>query len=236
MIRAGFCILLFIYCFPLFSKEKNTAVPQKPSSKNIQKQAPSKKKSKPRPLTLKWEVSHPRNTDQISISFKENIVEFKMNASFGKTKPSLGVFQSSLTPKLKTMQNTLNQYHKQLNKTVSVLSIMKKDDPRLKLPPEPHAPVFYLNKEEIKQHHRRFQPLFKMMNEIMDFSWECVHCAEYQRKGKSSIVRTVKKISQAKKDKVDVKIQNFSTQSLDCVKKSKTQLECVDPDFGVFEI
>ena len=205
-------------------------------------------------LVLQWEVSHSRNTDQTSLIFRPQKVELVTNVFFYQKgqKARLGRFQSSLTPEWQAVQKKLNRYHKQLKKTVPLSSLIKDD--RFKPRPDPHAPVLHLNQEELREGQTYFKELSDMIRQVWNHKWLCVECAEYQRQ-KKTIIRTVKKrvdknkslpnTKEGKKSALQSKKKppvwqtqktTFSLKHLNCISKAKGRLECVDEEFGIFEI
>ncbi len=202
-----------------------------------------------KPLVLQREVSHPRNIDQISFIFRENKVEMVTNISFwqkGK-KPRLGRFESSMTPLLQSLKKRLTRYRGRLQKTVPLSSLIK--DRRIQPSHTPHAPILRLNTREIKEGGPFFKELEDIIQQIGNTNWKCVECAEYQRH-KKGIVRVVRKrtgISNKQRDNPSkkpskklsrylVKRKILSKKSLNCIRKTKSRWECVDRQFGIFEI
>ena len=200
-----------------------------------------------KPLILQWEVSHLRNRDQISLIFRQQSVELVTNtSSYQKGRiVRLGHFQSPLNPKLKVMRGQIQQYYIQLKETIPLSSLIK--DPRFQPPIDPHAPVLRINEEKIQSQQTHFKPLAQLIYSVWDRKWTCVNCVLYEKQ-KKSIVRTTKKMKSELKTKIPYKVNNeaikkwettkqtFSKQQLDCVQKSKNKVECIDPQFGIFEI
>ena len=198
-----------------------------------------------KPLVLQWEVSHPRNTDQISLIFRRNMVELVTNtSSYQKGKPvRLGRFQSPLTPELKMIKEQIKRHRTKLKQTVPVLSLIK--DPRIPRPkPDPHAPLLRINEETIQERSPHFKSLAPVIYQIWEHKWTCVECATYKKRRKS-IIRTVKKLKSAKdspkktkkkKTKWNTTKQRFLKKFFNCVPKGKKKVECVDSQFGIFEI
>ena len=202
-----------------------------------------------RPLTLQWEVSHPRNTDQISLIFRQDIVELVTNTSSyqkGKT-AQLGRFETPLNAELKALKAQLEWYYMQLKKTVPLSSLIK--DSRFRPIVDPHAPVLYINEEKVQNSEAPyFKSLASIIYKVWERRWVCIECAFYKKKRKS-IIRTVKRL---KKDsnretavvqgrskvrkKWETRRQKFSKKLLDCIPKGKNKVECIDPQFGIFEI
>ena len=201
-----------------------------------------------KPLVLKWEVSHSRNTDQISLVFKQKSVELVTNtSSYQKGRVArLGRFKSPLNSKLKTIKEQVNRYYIQTRKTVPVSSLIK--DPRFQEATkiDPHAPVLRINKEEINDKLDHFKPLANIIYKIWEHNWTCMECALY-KKEKKFIVRIVKNKNLQSKTAVKEKNSNTKKQwktskqkiprkLFNCVPKEKNKVECVDPQFGIFEI
>ena len=112
-----------------------------------------------KPLVLQWEVSHPRNTDQISLIFREKKVELVTNtSSYQKGKGvSLGRFESSLNHELKELKEQVGRYYAHLKQTIPLSHLIK--DPRVQAKVDPHAPVLRISEEEIPSQHPYFKPL-----------------------------------------------------------------------------
>lgn len=220
-----------------------------------QKKSSSSPARKP-PLTLQWEVSHPRNTDQISLIFRETTVELVTNtSSYQKGKIVwLGRFDSPLTLDLKDLKEQVGRYYNRLQKTVPLSSLIK--DPRVRPAVDPHAPVLRINEEEISDKHPYFKPLASIIYQVWEKDWLCIECATYKKKRKS-IVRTVKRKSVSKtvrksnlssqsdnkkaqseslKNQWKKSHQSFPKKLLDCVPKGNKKVECIDPQFGIFKI
>ena len=175
------CILVFFLSFVLFSFAE--------TEKGNRELHSSGKK----PLVLQWEVSHPRNEDQISLIFREKSVELVTNtSSYQKSKVArLGRFESPLNPELKALKEQVNRYYLHLQKTVPISSLIKV--PQLQnIVVDPHAPVLRINKEVIHNEQDAFRPLAKIIYNIWKHKWICIECALY-KKEKKSIVRVVKK-------------------------------------------
>ena len=193
-----------------------------------------------KPLILQLEVSHPRNTDQISLIFRQSTVELVVNTSNwqqDQRSPQLGRFGSTLTPKLNSIKEQIKQIHIQLKKTVPVLSLIK--DSRFKPLPSPHTPVLRINDEEIKEGHPYFESSASIIYQIWKIKWTCLDCATYQKKG-NRILRILQNLileihsKEAETKKFRKKI--FSKKRLNCTPKSTGKMECIDPLFGIFEI
>lgn len=228
-IQKRWLFLCFLLTFPVYSKNQNRVPPS----------------IKIKPLVLQWEVSHPRNTDQISLIFRENTVELVTNtSSYQKDKKiRLGRFQSPLTLELKMIKEQIKRHRTRLKQTVPVLSLIKDSRiPRLK--PDPHAPLLRINEETIQAGSPHFKSLAPIIYEIWEQEWTCVECATYKKRRKS-IIRTIKKLKSSKdspkntkksKNKWSTTKQRFLKKFFNCVPKEKKKVECVDSQFGIFEI
>ena len=183
------------------------------------------------PLVLQWEVFHPRNRDQISLIFRDQKVELIVNtSSYQKNKqPRLGRFESPINPSLTNLKKQIEQYYAHLKSTVPLSSIVK--DKRLKPKIIPHAPILRINTEKINHTSSYFKPLTKIIRQVWkNYNWLCVECAVYQRKGRNIVRNVTRPKSSSQKQK------KFSKKQLNCIKKQKSLLECIDRQFGIFTI
>ena len=231
----------FVLCFLLVPiVYANTLVQEKPKLSPI----------KP-PLVLQWEVSHLRNTDQISLIFKQKTVELVTNtSSYQKDKiVRLGHFKSPLNFELKELKEQVKRYYVRLKKTVPISQLIK--DPRVRPSTDPHTPVLRINEEEIHNQHPYFKPLVSIIYQVWNRKWLCIECATYNKKRKA-IVRTVRKLklnpkekettvkgktqSMVSKNQWEEKERSFPKKLLNCIRKVKKKMECIDPQFGIFEI
>ena len=195
----------------------------------------------PKPLILQWEVSHPRNRDQISLIFRKNTLELVTNTSSWQKKqgnPRLGRFGSPISPKLKLFKRQIKQSHIRLKQTVSAFSLIK--DSRFRPPSFPHASIVRVNGKEIKKGHPYFEPLARIIRQAWQIKWICLECATYQRKG-NAVLRTVQAgpgliIGPKEKAIGGVTTKTFSKKELNCISKAKGRVECIDPIFGIFEL
>ena len=236
-LQKRFLVLWWFFLTPLAYSAEPKAV--KLNSSSVDK----------RPLVLQWEVSHPRNTDQISLIFREKTVELVTNTdSYQKGKVArLGRFESSLTVELKDLKDQVGRYYARLKKTVPLSSLIK--DPRVQASVDPHAPVLRISEEEIQRGNAYFNPLASIIYKVWEREWTCVECATY-KKTRKSIVRTVKKLKpnlnkkaderkasgKPSKNQWEERKQSFSKKLLNCIPKGKKKVECIDPRFGIFEI
>ena len=204
--------------------------------------------SEKKPLVLQWEVSHSRNRDQISLIFRQKYVELVTNtSSYQKGKITrLGRFKSPLNSELKTLRDQIKWYYVQLRKTVPVSSLIK--DSRFQATVrDPHAPVLRINEEEVKDGQTYFKPLANIIYKVWEHKWTCIECASYKQQ-KEFIIRTMKKMNLRSTTVVKTKgsdktqkqwktsKQKLPKKLLNCVPKGKSRVECVDPQFGIFEI
>ena len=200
------------------------------------------------PLVLQYEVSHSRNTDQISLIFRQSAVELVANASSWQKgpRPRLGRFGSSMTPELLAIKKRAERFRARLGRTIPVSSLIK--DPRFRPPPDPHGAVLRLGGEEIKADSPSFGPLIQIFRRAWQLSWTCLECAVYQKKG-GKILRTARAagspggggLHQQGQKKNPARpaageTKSFSKKALSCVPKSSGKIECVDPQFGIFEL
>ena len=212
-------------------------------------QAYSKTQDTKKPLVLQWQVSHSRNTDQISLIFRQDTVELVTNTSSyqkGK-KVRLGRFQSPMNPEWQELKKRIELLYVQLRKTVPISAIIK--DSRVQPQVDPHAPILRINEEQIQREHPYFEPMADIIYQIWEKKWSCVECAIYTKKSQY-IMRTVRtlnpdfketaksKKSPLKKSKGQWKVtkQRFAKKRLNCVPKGRNKIECIDWRFGIFEI
>ncbi len=235
-----------------YSNKEARSEPNSPNE-TLRKSSTSQSKAlfhSQQPLILQYEVSHSRNRDQISLIFRENKVELVTNTSSYQERKNvkLGRFQSPLTAKLKTLKKQIAQYYVQMQKTMPLSALIK--DPRFQSEFNPHAPILRINEEEINNNHPYFDSLFSIIYKIWEQKWICVECATY-KKGKNKILRISKrsisnlnnKSSAAKtkgskkiKDSQKIEKKTFSKKQLNCYPKENDKVECVDLQFGIFEI
>ena len=194
-------------------------------------QTSNKTKTVQQPLVLQWEVFHPRNRDQISLIFRDHKVELIVNtSSYQKNNQSrLGRFESSMNPSLTNLKKQIEQYYAHLKSTVPLSSIVK--DKRFKPKTTPHAPVLRINTETIRHTSSYFKPLAQIIRQVWEkHNWLCVECAVYKRQGRN-IVRIVTKPNSSSQEQ-----KKFSKKQLNCIKKQRKLLECIDRQFGIFTI
>ena len=183
--------------------------------------------------------SHSRNTDQISLIFRQNIVELISNTSSYQKKGSvrLGRFQSPMNPELKELKDQIKQYYIRLQQTIPLSHLIK--DSRVQPIVDPHVPVLHINEEEIHEEHPYFKPLANNIYKVWERKWICVECATYKKQQKSIIrtVRTLKpELNGKTKKKWKQRKQSYPKKMFECISKEKNKVECIDPEFGIFEI
>lgn len=211
-------------------KRTQTKTGKKPVSQEVQ------------PMVLQWVASHHRNTDQISLVFKQDNVDMVTNtSSWQKDKMRLGRFSSRYTEKLAALKEQVEEYYIEWTSTVPASSFINIDGFPIREIDDPHAPILSLAGEPIPKNHPYFEALSNIIYSIWENEWSCIECASY-RKRRNSIIRTVEtsaspqegqKKSTAKKNR-----QTFSKAQLECLPKEKGQdaIECVDPEFGIFKL
>ena len=186
-------------------------------------------------LVLQYEVSHTRNIDQISLIFRQSSVDLVVNTSSWQKEgnPQLGRFKSPLTPELSVLKIQVQLIHESLAQSVPVLSL-------LNLPsqiPEPKAPVLWIGNKKIKESSPYFDSMARIIYQVWQSAqWACVECASYKKR-RNKIVRLrihpeLKKTAQTS----SIQKKLFSKKELSCVSKNSGRIECVDPQFGIFEL
>ena len=180
-------------------------------------------------VVASMEVSHYRNMDYQSLAFEGTNVEFVTNVFFFDAQepnrlPSLGRFQTSMTPRLRILESIFRAYHEMLSRGKGSI---------LDFPIVPHAPIMHINKQRLYYGmplHSSVEDDFRAATEeIWNGDWTCVACAEYRRDGRN-ISRTDRSVDREESRR------RFSRRDLDCRSFGDGWLECIDPDFGIFEI
>ena len=190
------------------------------------------------PLVLQMRVSHSRNVDQISLIFKKDIVTLVTNSyqisSKDKESVQLGQFQTALTHGLKLFKRQVAAYKKLLgeNKVQLDTSQILRVIGSVKTV-EPHVPSIYIGGDgkvrEVKQGHPYFTPLKDILVKARQKEYKCISCAKYYKKGQF-IVRVVQNKSGKSVSR------KFSRKQLNCFNLTQKRMECVDDQFGIFEI
>ena len=176
-------------------------------------------------MTLRMTVSYFRNSDQTSFTFRETTVDFVTNVfqlAFQDTtsSPRLGQFETSMTSELRSFKNMLKTHYRILDNRIEIRP------PRI----IPHAPIIDLNEQKVHyNNYSNFSHLESIFYRVREREWTCVRCAEYRKDGRS-ILRIVRNRGQREQRRT------FSTRQLDCRRLNRGRLECVDPQFGIFEI
>ena len=178
------------------------------------------------PLVFQYQVSHSRNVDQISLIFKEELYLSSNTSSFQKSRPvGLGLFKLAMNKELLQLRGQISKHYKRLSQTLSLLEYIQLDK---KMPPSPV--LLKINDEEMDSSDPHFHQLMEIIYNVWEQPWKCHECAIYKKKRKS-IVRIVKQPHSKKKVK-----KIYSKKDLNCFSKNKKVLECVDPEFGIFEL
>ncbi len=212
-------------------KTKNL-LPQKKAGKKGKRHVSSSEK--PPPLVLQWEVSHSRNTDQISLIFRKTHVELVVNTtSYQKTPPPrLGRFVSDLNPRLQSLKAEVLSHYLKRKESVP-LSELVKPEGLLSAPHRvPHEVVLRINEKEIYGADSDFQTLSRLIHQVWEHPWKCERCASYQKQ-KNSILRVVRK-NQQRGTEEEKKV--FSKKNMNCIRKGEDRMECMDTSFGIFEL
>lgn len=219
-----------------------------------------------RPLVLQYQVSHPRNTDQVSLIFRQKTVELVVNTDFWQeeTMPRrLGHFVAFYNWELSHLKRRLEHYHRSFTGTVSLLSLIDIPDLPSMREPAPHAPSISIGGEEVPSRHDHYEALFGIIRSVWDHRWVCYVCASYRIQG-DSIVRTMEdpfraiisspdarrsnvidEFSQPRRFEESIEVPRVSGtwvsgsgESLDCIRTGHdgTRMECLDSGFGLFEL
>ena len=192
--------------------------------------------SKLNTLTLQVEALGFRNKDFISLTFRKNSVELVTNTSGPVSRNKsvrLGKFKKPLNTDLQFLQRRLQFYHTLVAKTKSPvdLSGLIKATGFRSVASTPHQPIIKINGKKLNTSSPYYADLMRVFNEALSDkgNWSCVRCASY-KKGKKSIQRVVR----AKGQKLRRK--SFQHRDLECRRFNKSQLECIDKQFGLFRI
>ena len=190
------------------------------------------------PLIFQLNVSHHRNHDQISLVFREDVVDLVTNTSTYQEEPiRLGWLRNPMSEYFTILKKRIEIYHAMLRDQVSVLELLL-NDPDLApyahfLKPEivPHAPVLTINGEEVAHDDPYFDGLVTIFDEVWKKEWSCVDCATYRAIGDRILrIRTGEG-----RERSEIEIPRRVS---DCfpVGHGGSRIECVDPEFGIFEI
>ena len=187
-------------------------------------------------LILQVEALGFRNKDFISLTFKKNSVELVTNTSGPVSKNKsvrLGKFTKPLDTELKLLKRQVQFYHTLVAKTKSPvdLSALIKATGFRSTASTPHQPIIKLNGKKLNTNSPYFADLMRVFNNALSDKdkWSCVRCASY-KKSKKSIQRIVRANGQKSKNK------SFQHRDLECRRLNKSQLECIDKQFGLFRI
>ena len=190
------------------------------------------------PLIFQLNVSHPRNHDQISLVFRNDIVDLVTNTSTYQQEPvRLGWLRNPMSDYFTVLRDRIEIYHAMLRDEVSVLELLQ-NDPDLApyahlLMPEvvPHAPVLTINGEEVAHDHPYFDGLEAIFDEVWKKNWSCVDCATYRAVGDRILrIRTGEG-----RERSEI---TYPRSLLDCVPfgHDGSRIVCVDDEFGIFQI
>ena len=194
------------------------------------------------PVVLLHKASHSRNTDVISVVFRQDTAQLTVNTSSYQKKGQpirLGRFESAITPELESFRKKIMEIHSYMQNTVPLSSFIPIDERFYR--PDPHAPVIYVNKEKMRKGYFGFDDLEGLVYKIWENDWQCISCAFYAR-NENFIQRTLYKPAVEENPSTKLPLQwtiterYFSQTQLDCFAHGKEKIECVDPEFGIFEI
>ena len=192
--------------------------------------------SKPNTLVLQVEALGFRNKDFISLTFRTNSIELVTNTSGPVSKNKsvrLGKFTKPLNTDLQFLKRRLQFYHTLVAKTkspVDLSGLIKATEFR-SVASTPHQPTIKINGKKLNTKSPYFADLMRVFNEALSDKdkWSCVRCASY-KKSKKSIQRVIRAKGRKPKSR------SFRQRSLECRQLNKTQLECIDKQFGLFRI
>ena len=186
-----------------------------------------------------------RNTDRTYLTFKKKTVElvtnaFQVDLQNKKQRPQLGRFVTPMTSTLRSVKSMFSSYHRVLVNSkpfhLSQMSKLKSKGKKTRMismiPIQPpHTPILHLNNQKVDYYHPYHSDLKGILNEIKerDF-WTCLRCAEYRRRGKS-ILRKVRGRAEKREER-----GTLSLEELNCHRLDRQRFECIDPQFGIFEI
>ena len=192
--------------------------------------------SKSNTLILQVEALGFRNKDVISLTFRKNTVELVTNTSGPVSKNKLvrlGKFSKPLSTEFQFLKRQLQFYQTVIAKTkspVDLSGLIKATGFRYTAS-TPHQPVIKLNRKKLHTNSPHFADMMRVFNEAISNKdkWTCMNCASY-KKIKNSIQRIVRVKGQKPKSR------SFRQKNLECRSLNKTQLECIDKQFGLFLI
>lgn len=212
-----------------------------------------------RPMVLQYQVSHPLNTDQISLIFRQEDVELVVNKDYWQKEAMprrLGRFRADYNGELSLLKLMVERYHRNFANTVPLLSLLDvPDTPSMReRRPDPHAPRLSLGGEEIPSRHPYYEDIFGILESVWDRQWSCLECASYRIEG-DSIARTMDKYALYGLDSPPFNVTDDLFESshlgryivswvsehgerLECVRRGHdgARMECLDSRFGLFEL
>ena len=197
-------------------------------------------------LVLKGYITYFRQSYSVSLCFKGNNVEFETSGFFrfrfrDETRvPRLGQFETTMNEELIALKSVFeSHYYRIIDSRWWVPGIIA------------DTSIFILNGLIVPYNYPYLDDLESNLDGVMDREWTCVLCAEYRvaksyqipfdlppgrrgrewRKDEVWILRIVKQKGEEKK-------RYFSTTALNCMKRTRDAdfLECIDSQFGIFEI
>ena len=205
-----------------------------------------KTKARSEPIVLQIQVSHPRNTDQTSLIFKQDRVEMVTNTfqanrqasdqGSQKTPIRLGHFYAPLNESLRLLKRKVQVYRRLLKPRGKGINLTKAMNTAgvSSFDTDPHAPLILLGGRRQSLQVRQSNPYFKPLRNILRQAqahqkWTCLSCVEYKKRGKQ-IVRIFKKKGRKPATLV------LSRQHFQCLNLGQNRVECLDHQFGLFEI
>ena len=265
MNTATIFITLFIGLFllsPVQAKKTPVAAVKNKANKSTvtrtarQKPAKAKKRSKParsakksgkklasyegeKPIIIQRIISHSRNTDQVSFIFREDRVDVNTNTtSLQDGTPRLGQFSSRYTKQLTELRKQVSEYYRVWTSTVPASSAISNNSLIRQRAMHPHAPILIFAGEQMPNNHPYSTPLSKIFYSIWENQWVCIKCAFYKER-KNSIVRIIQTSDLPAPGGKSLNVQKtrkvFKKDQLNCLPKGH-KIECVDPEFGIFDM
>ena len=212
------------------------------------------------PMVLQYQALHFRNTDEISLVFRQDTVQLVVNTdSWQKeTMPSLlGVFEARYDIDLSILKDRLEIYRdihteygvEYRDYYTQFPTLMDIPEFRSMVAPDPEAPIISIGGKEVSSGYDYYETLFEVIRSVWDHQWSCVHCASYRIQG-DSIVRAIKIVSPDGNENQHTDeffkssgIEEFAEipwisgdgESIECIQFG-TMLECLDFRSGIFDL
>ena len=217
------CLFLFSHAFAQGQQEAETT--------------PSR--SDERLLIVQWEDSQPRVVDQISVIFRQDSVELVTNTfSFQHgDEMRLGRFQSPMNCELESLRWSADLFHWNLRQPP--LSDLLQNETLAAILARgawPFGAVVRVKEQELRRWHPYFGTVAGIIYRVWKLKnteWTCIDCAIYKKRG-DVIVRTTRKMIGGSEKKWEVSEEAFPLALMDCYSTRGDQIECVDPQFGIF--